>query len=115
MDNVVSKTFDSPLTLDQMLAELTARIAGVEWGVRDSEYDGRYIKGLTKEGVKIRILEEAPRDVRQSLSPFSVEVYFPVAEDGGSVLEAMDKRAFLKRLDGHVLGAVKAENIKEGE
>lgn len=107
MDNVVSKTFDSPLTLDQMLAELTARIAGVEWGVRDSEYDGRYIKGLTKEGVKIRILEEAPK--------FSVEVYFPVAEDGGSVMEAMDKRAFLKRLDGHVLGAVKAENIKGEE
>lgn len=107
MDNVVSKTFASPLTLDQMLAELTARIAGVEWGVRDSEYDGRYIKGLTKEGVKIRILEEEPR--------FSVEVYFPVAEDGSSAMHAMDKRAFLKRLDGHVLGAVKAENIKQEE
>jgi hypothetical protein len=105
MDNIVSKTFDSPLTLDQMLAALEARIAGVEWGVRDSEYDGRYIKGLTKEGVKIRILSEEPK--------FSVEVYFPVAGDGSSVMEAMDKRAFLKRLDGHVLGAVKAANIKD--
>lgn len=105
VDNVVSRTFDSALTLDQMLAELTARIAGVEWGVRESEHDGRYIKGLTKEGVKIRIVDEDPK--------FSVEVYFPVAEDGSSTMHAMDKRAFLKRLDGHVLGAVKARNIQE--
>lgn len=105
MDNVVSKTFDSPLTLDQMLAELVARIAGVEWGVRESEYDGRYIKGLTKEGVRLRILEEEPR--------FSVEVYFPVTGEGTSAMPAMDKRAFLKRLDGHVLGAVKAANVKD--
>lgn len=105
MDNVVSKTFDSPLTLDQMLAELTARILGIEWGVRESEHEGRYIRGMTKEGVKIRILAEEPR--------FSVEVYFPVSEDGSSVLPAMDKRAFLKRLDGHVLAAVKAANVKD--
>lgn len=105
MDNVVSKTFDSPLTIDQMLAALTARIAGVEWGARDSEYDGRYILGLAKEDVTIRILEEGQR--------FAVEVYFPVTGEGTSEMPAMDKRAFLKRLDGHVLGALKADNVKD--
>lgn len=105
MDNVVSKTFDSPLTLDQMLAELTARVAGVEWGIRESEADDRYIKGLTKEGVKIRLLYEDPK--------FSVEVYFPVTPDARSALSDADKRQFMKRLDGHVLAAVKAANVKE--
>lgn len=105
MDNVVSKTFDSPLTLDQMLAQLNARISGVEWGIRESDADDRYVKGLTKEGVKLRILSEEPR--------FSVEVYFPVAADGGSTMSDADKRAFLKRLDGHVLTAVKAQNVKD--
>jgi len=105
MDNVVSKTFNSPLTLDRMLAELTARISGVEWGIRESESEGRYVKGMTKEGVKIRILQEEPR--------FAVEVYFPVSPDGASVLPDADKRAFMKRLDGHVLAAIKAANVKD--
>ena len=44
MDNVVSKTFDSTLTIDRMLATLTAKVGGVEWDIREIEYDDRYIK-----------------------------------------------------------------------
>lgn len=105
MDNVVSKIFDSDLTLDQMFASLTARVQGVEWTIRESENEGRYIKGVTSEDVKIRVLFDDPK--------FSVEVYFPLREDASSVLENADKRAFLKRLDGHVLTAVKARNVKD--
>lgn len=105
MDNVVSKSFDSPLTLDQMLAVLSARIGGVEWSIRESDVDDRYIKGMTSEGVKIRILHEDPK--------FSVEAYFPLNEDASPKMSNADKRAFLKRLDGHVLAAVKAQNVKD--
>lgn len=123
MDNVVSKTFDSPLTLDRMLATLTAKISGVEWEIRESEYDGRYIKGVTSEGVKIRILsedvplhdagEEPESDPGTPVLKFNVEVYFPVQEDASPALSNADKRAFVKRLDGHVLAAVKAHNVKD--
>jgi len=103
MDNVVSKTFDTALTLDQMLALLTAKVTGVEWSIRESDSDGRYIKGLTKEGVKLRILTEGTK--------FSAEVYFPLSPDAKPLLSDADKRSFLKRLDAHVLAAVKATNV----
>ncbi|MFO0593394.1 MAG: hypothetical protein U0441_37980 [Polyangiaceae bacterium] len=105
MENVVSKSFDSPLTLDQMLAALSARVGGVEWGIRESDVDDRYIKGVTSEEVKIRVLFEDPK--------FSVEVYFPLNEDASPKMSNADKRAFLKRLDGHVLTALKAQNVKD--
>jgi hypothetical protein len=107
MENIVSRTFDSPLTLDQMLAQLGARVGGVEWTVRESEHDDRYIKGLTSEGVKLRILQEGPA------GKFTVEVYFPLSDSAEPLLANADKRAFLKRLDGHVLAAIKAANIKD--
>ncbi len=124
MDNVVSKTFDSTLTIDRMLATLTAKVGGVEWDIRESEYDDRYIKGVTSEGVKIRILtEQVPvhdagdeQEEDESSTPilkYSVEVYFPVAEDASPAISNADKRAFMKRLDGHVLAAVKARNVKD--
>jgi hypothetical protein len=100
-------------------------VSGVEWAIRESEYDDRYIKGVTSEGVKIRILTEdvplhdageEPEPESDPASPihkFNVEVYFPVAEDATPALSNADKRAFMKRLDGHVLAAVKARNVKD--
>src|SRR5689334_10796877 len=107
MENVVSKTFDSPLSLDQMLAQLGDRIGGVEWGIRESDHDDRYIKGMTGEGVKLRILSEG------GPGKFAVEVYFPVSPESEPLVSNIDKRAFMKRLDGHVLAAIKATNVKD--
>lgn len=109
MENVVSKVFDSPLSLDQMRAELSARVGGVAWGIRESEAEGRYVKGLTSEGVKLRILKEGPGD------RYAVEVYFPLSEEAEPALSHADKRAFMKRLDGHVLAALRATNIKDDQ
>lgn len=105
MDNVFSKTFDSTLTLDQMLALLSAKVTGVEWGIRESEHEGRYVKGLTTEGVKIRILSEGTR--------FSAEVYYPLSPDAKPLLSDAEKRSFSKRLDAHVLAAIKATNVTD--
>lgn len=106
MDNVAAWSFDSKLTLDQMLAALTARVTGVEWGIRESDSDGRYVKGMTREGVKIRILEEEG-------TKFSVEVYYPLSPDAKPLLSDADKRSFAKRLDAHVLAAIKATNVTD--
>jgi len=105
MLDVVSKVFESPLSLDQMLAELTARVGGVKWQIRESEQEGRYLKGLTSEDVKLRILKEG--------SKFSIEVHFPLSDEAEPLLSPMDKRAFMKRVDGHVLAAIKAANIRD--
>jgi hypothetical protein len=107
MENVVSRTFDSPLGLDQMLAQLDARIGGIEWTIRESEHDGRYIKGLTSEGVKLRILQEGPGE------KFTIEVYFPLSDEAEPLLSNADKRAFMKRLDGHVLAAIRATHLED--
>ncbi len=105
MENIVSKVFDSPLTLDQMLARLGARVGGIEWGIRESDTDDRYLKGLTGEGVKLRILKEGGK--------FAVEVYFPLSEDAEPLLSNADKRAFMRRLEGHVLAAIQASGIQD--
>ncbi|MBK8258630.1 MAG: hypothetical protein IPK82_38965 [Polyangiaceae bacterium] len=107
MENIVSKTFNSPLSLSEMCALLTAKLDGIVWSIRDGEYDDRYVKGMTSDGVKVRILSENDH------GGFSVEVYFPLTENAQSVLSNADKRAFMKRLDGHVLTALKAQNVKE--
>ncbi|MEZ4293741.1 MAG: hypothetical protein R3B70_02105 [Polyangiaceae bacterium] len=107
MENIVCKTFDSPLSLDQMLAALTAKIEGVDWGIRESDYDDRYLKGTTKEAVKRRVL------TGESPGKFSIEVYFPLTPEAEPALSHADKRAFMKRVDGHVLAALKAENIED--
>lgn len=109
MENVVSKVFNSPLSLDRMLARLDARVGGVEWGIRESDAEGRYVKGLTSEGVKLRIVEEGPP------GEYAVEVYFPLSDDAEPLLSPMDRRAFMRRLDGHVLAAIRAANVKDDE
>jgi hypothetical protein len=42
---VVSRSFQTDLTIDQILAALRSGAPAVQWQIRDSEYDGRYING----------------------------------------------------------------------
>ncbi len=105
MDDVVAKSFVSPLSLDEMFEALSARVSGVSWNMGESGYEGDYVKGVTSEDVTLRILKEGGN--------FCVEVYFPLSDDAKPLLAAADKRAFMKRLDGHVLTAVKAKNVKD--
>jgi hypothetical protein len=54
MSGVFSKSFRTDLSLDRILAELRLHAGLVEWQIRDSEYDGRYIRGQWGEtGIRI--------------------------------------------------------------
>lgn len=50
--------FKSELDIKSMILILRKKIPNIEWRMGDSEYDGFYVLGNTKNGIKIKITEE---------------------------------------------------------
>ena len=90
------------MSVDQMLQVLTGSVPGITWGIRESEYDDRYVLGRTRDGTKLRIVSYGDH--------FSSEVYFwestmPVS-DG-------DKLRFMQFLEEGILPVIDARNIRD--
>jgi len=73
------------------------------WGIRESEYFGRYIKGRTSSGISVTIQASTDR--------YLVEVFFPTRE-GRGLLADEEKRAFVARLEA-LLGVAGLQKIEE--
>ena len=50
--------FESKLDIKSMISILRKKIPNIEWRMGDSEYDGFYVLGRTKDRIKIKITEE---------------------------------------------------------
>lgn len=50
--------FRSKLDIKPMVSILREKIPGIEWRMGDSYYEGFYVRGRTKDGIKIKIAEE---------------------------------------------------------
>lgn len=101
-NNIPAQSFTSPYKIRDMIGPLKT-LPGFEWSLRESEYDDVYIKGMTPQGIKIRILEY-PKN-------FELEIYFPI-ENEQSMLSEDQKEAFLQNTVPEILKVVQAENIK---
>ena len=50
--------FESNRDIKSMISILRKKIPSIEWRMGDSEYDGFYVLGRTKDRIKIKITEE---------------------------------------------------------
>ena len=50
--------FRSKLNIKLMILILRVRIPSIEWSMGDSHWEGFYVRGRTKDGIKIKITEE---------------------------------------------------------
>jgi hypothetical protein len=50
--------FWSKLDIKSMISILRVKIPSIEWSMGDSHWEGFYVRGRTKDGIKIKITEE---------------------------------------------------------
>jgi hypothetical protein len=101
MEDLLSLTFASDLTLQAMEPRL-AGSGALAWQSRENATDGFYLRGLTPNGVKVRLLARETR--------FVAEVWFPVGPGWPRFTDAQ-KEAFVKWLVDLVLPAAGAKEI----
>jgi hypothetical protein len=87
MKNVLAFAFESPLSMDDVHAALRKGAGDVAWRGADSEVEGKYVWGMTADGVEIRFVPYRGGK--------SVELYFPTDDQDASVLSDADKQRVL--------------------
>ena len=100
MDDVVRIAFASALGVAEMEAPLS-RVPGISWQTMQNP-SGSYLRGLTPNGVKIRLV---PRDGR-----WEAEIFFPVGP-GWTRFSDDEKRAFVEWTKGTLLAAIGATDV----
>ena len=50
--------FLSKLDIKSMISTLREKIPSIDWRMGDSHYEGFYVKGHTKDGIKLKITED---------------------------------------------------------
>ncbi|UPT75885.1 MAG: hypothetical protein M0D55_09560 [Elusimicrobiota bacterium] len=74
MKNVFEIRFSTNMSMEEMLAILRVGKIPLEWSMRESEYEGDYIKGTTADHIKVRVIDNTKVDAE---GRFGFEVYFP--------------------------------------
>lgn len=74
MKNVFDIRFSTNMSIEEMLTVLRAGKIPLEWSMRESEYEGDYIKGMTADHIKVRVIDNSKVDAE---GRFGFEVYFP--------------------------------------
>ena len=105
MDDVVRLGFTSALTLEKMEQPL-ADAGGLEWQSRKSEAGETYLRGLTNNGVKVRILPPALG------GRWIAEIHFPIGK-GWTRFSDDEKRELVRWISSQILGAIKGSDIRE--
>ncbi len=103
MEDVVHRSFASEMPIALMEKPLVTA-GGLDWQSRETHDDGFYLRGLTPNGVKVRLLARADR--------FAVEVHFPIGA-GWTRFTDEQKREFIAWLSSHVLAAVGAKDVRD--
>ena len=93
------------MNTDEMFTVLRVGKLPFEWSMRESEYDGDYIKGMTADHIKVRVIDRSKDEAK---GRFAFEVYFPSL--GG---ELADKRKidFLDLVRKTVFPLIKAKEL----
>lgn len=81
-----------------------AAAGGVGWQSRETPADGYYLRGLTNNGVKVRLLERGDRIL--------AEVHFPIGP-GWTRFDEQQQQEFMRWLDAQILSAVKAADLRD--
>ena len=79
-------------------------MGGLDWQSRETPEDGFYLRGLTPNGVKVRLLAQGAR--------FLAEIHFPIGV-GWTRFDDAQKREFIRWLDAQILSAVKAADLRD--
>lgn len=93
MKGVLSRSFRTEMSLEQMLAALQEKAAEMDWQIRESEYEGRYLSGRRGED-RIRLLDYGERK--------ECEIYFSASREGAR-----------QYVNGTVLPAIGAHDIAD--
>lgn len=103
MEDVVHRSFASGMPIALMEKPLVAA-GGLDWQSRETPVDGFYLRGLTANGVKVRVLDRGAR--------FAIEIHFPIGA-GWTRFTEEQKREFVAWLSSHVLAAVGATDVRD--
>ena len=103
MEQILRRSFASPLPVASM-EEALAGAGGLDWQSRETPEDGFYLRGLTKNGVKVRLLPRGERVL--------AEVHFPIGP-GWTRFTDEEKTEFMRWLDAQILTAVKAADLRD--
>ena len=102
--------FESHLDVQAMIRRLSCRLPDIQWKLGDSEYDGFYVLGRTKDGIRIKITEEpgpgwnAPPSCGSDVSSrYHVGVYFFGTGVDVSRFQRIETTALLQQKIKHAL------------
>lgn len=103
MEDVVRQSFASDVPI-ALMEKLLVAAGGLDWQGRETPGDGPYLRGLTPNGVKVRVLDRGAR--------FAIEIHFPIGA-GWTRFAEDQKREFIAWLSSHVLVAVGATDVRD--
>lgn len=104
MEDTVRLAFESPLSLEEMLGAL-AGISGIDFQSLDGPAGG-YLRGLTANGVKIRLVPAGGGP-----GGYAAEIFFPVGP-GWTRFDDAQKEDFVAWSRGTLLAAARATAIR---
>jgi len=85
---------------------LREKVPHAKWEIRDSEYEGFYVRGLTQEGILIKITaEDAPGE-------FYLGIYTYQAHPS---LDPLRRQTLVQELEQQILQAFEGEGGSSGE
>ncbi|HVO29574.1 MAG TPA: hypothetical protein VMV18_02515 [bacterium] len=102
MEDVVRLSFACARAIAAMEPAL-AGVPGVQWQILGGA-DGDYLRGLTPNGVKIRLVPRAAR--------FGAEIFFPIGP-GWTRFTDEQKRAFVEWTKTQLLAAIAASDVRD--
>ena len=101
--DIVKRSFACTMTVEAMLDAVKA-VPGLDWQERESPAEGRYLRGLTTNGVKVRLVRAGARVI--------AEIHFPIGP-GWTRFTDPEKSAFVDWTRSSVFAALGATDERE--
>lgn len=105
MESVFEIPFSTSMNMEEMLEVLRVGKLPLEWSMRESEYDGDYIKGMTADQIKVRVIDASKEETKRQ---FEFEVYFPSL---GGELSDNRKNDFLDSVRKTIFPLIQAKEL----